>query len=133
MRYEIKEALKEDVYRDIARIPEAHRIDKKGRQITEGAICKIKHEGYSIYSILRGNFKAKDAVVLLDERSRNRLNVKVGDSANFEIKTCSFWGKLCWALTATDPAYKLASRLAVISLVLGIIGLALGIFSLCQC
>lgn len=75
MRYEIKEALKEDVYRDIARIPEAHRIDKKGRQITEGAICKIKHKINSIYSIIRGNLKDDKAVILLDGRSRNRLNV----------------------------------------------------------
>lgn len=41
MRLEIHQLPTVDTYRDMARIPEDHRLDPKGRKIPEGSVCKV--------------------------------------------------------------------------------------------
>lgn len=119
-----------DVYRDFARIPEKHRKDAHGEPIKEGSICRISVGSRSSFVLLRGLQGSQDAIICLDERKRNELDLEVGDSVDFIIKKPSVWGEFRWAWNASDPAYRVGARLGLLSLVLGVIGLFLGIVSL---
>lgn len=125
----VKKSAEADVYRDIARVPEVHRRDQKGNTIEEGSVCKLSCEGRSAHVLLRGKGDETEAAVWLDERTRNRLGVAPGEQREFELRPVGLWGQTCWAWHASDPSYFVVARLAVLSVVLGLIGLALGILS----
>lgn len=133
MKLRVHQAAKEDVYRDIVRIPEQYRLDAKGKIVPEGAICKISTSDKTAHCIVRGAQNSSLPEIFIDERSRNLLGISQGDDVDFEIKTVGFWGQFWWAWNASDPAYRIAARLSLLSVVLGLIGLLLGFFSLRSC
>jgi hypothetical protein len=116
-----------DVYRDIIRVPECQRKLKNGRIIQEGRICRIIVGKKATYGILRGLGDSTAAVIQVDERIRNVLEIKVGEEADFVFKKTLLLGKLRWASIASDPAYRIAVWLGIVSVLLGIIGLVLGL------
>jgi len=120
----------EDVYRDIVRVPEKHRLGPKGCVIVEGSVCEIATGGRSAYGILRGYDKSSDPIVRIDERMRNRLGIKVGEEVDVSFRVAGLWGQFRWAWNASDPAYRVAARLGLLSVVLGLLGLLLGLVSL---
>ncbi len=126
----VKEADRAEVYRDIARIPEVHRKDCKGRTIPEGSVCKLSTSHKSAYVLLRGKGNETEAAIWLDERTRNRLGVTAGEQQEFEFRPVRLWGQTCWAWDASDPSYRVSARLAVLSLLLGAVGLLLGVLSI---
>jgi hypothetical protein len=69
----------------------------------------------------------------MDERLRNLLKVSNGSEVDFEFRTTGLGGQFLWAWSASDPAYRVAARLALLSVILGAIGLMLGLFSLRGC
>lgn len=127
MKLHVQMAALEDIYKDMARIPEAHRRDRAGRTIIEGSVCKLSSGSRSTYVLLRGCQKTTEPFIFLDERKRNQLGLSNGDSIAFEITPVGLWGQFLWAWRASDPAYRISARMAVLSLVLGTIGLLLGI------
>lgn len=129
----IEPAGKADVYRDVARIPEKHRIDKRGRPLKEGRVAEIKAvaNGISLLLILRGNQESEDPVIWLDESTRKRLKVEVGQVEPFELKSVGIWGQWRWACSATEPAYRISAHLAMLSVFVGLVGFLLGILSIC--
>ena len=126
----VKKALEEEVYRDIARVPEIHRKDSEGRTITEGSVCKLSTAGKSTYALLRGKGDVTEAAIWLDERTRNHLGIAIGDEREFEFQPVGMRGQTRWAWNASDPSYRVSARLAVLSLVLGALGLILGLLSI---
>lgn len=118
-----------DVYQDIARIPEFLRKGKQGL-IKEGTLCKVTTGQRSAYLFVRGARDIGDPIIQLDDYTREKLKLKLGEVHAFQFEEVSNWGMLCWAWSATEPAYRISARLAVIGLVLGIAGLALGVLSL---
>lgn len=74
--------------------------------------------------------ESTEPAIWLDERMRNRLGLKDGQEVEFSFRPVWLVGQTCWAWNASDPAYRVAARLAVLSLALGVIGLILGILSL---
>jgi len=130
IRLVVKKAFETDVYRDIARVPEIHRKDQTGRTVPEGSVCKLSTPGRSVYVLLRGVGDETEAGIWLDERTRNRLSLSVGHQAEFEFHPCGLWGQTCWAWSASDPSYRVAARLAVLSVLLGVVGLFLGLWSI---
>lgn len=132
MRVKIRSADKSDVYRDIARIPEEHRKDVNGNPIPSGKICKLTVRRKSKYVILRGNGDEPNPSLFLDEYCREKLGVRPGDEVDVAIRCATWWlPRWCdgfhWAWDATDPSYRLPIK---ISVVLGLLGVALGIISL---
>jgi hypothetical protein len=123
----VRQAGAEDVYRDVIRIPEEYRLDTRGRRIPEGAVCKLWTSSASAYVILRGCTQEGVPVVKIDERQRNLLGVKLGEDAHLCLAKAGCWGEFVWAWNASDPAYRIAARLGLISALLGILGLALGL------
>lgn len=130
MKLKIRQAAKEDVYRDIVRIPEDFRLDTRGKKVPEGSVCKIVTSGGSSYGILRGLGNFGEPVIDMDERLRNVLCLVEGDEVEVSLKTVGHRGQFWWAWNASDPAYRVAARLSLLSVVLGFIGLLLGGISL---
>jgi hypothetical protein len=117
-----KSAREEDVYKDIVRITEKDRGDLK-----TGRIHKFKTSNATAYFILRGNGPSDDGKILIDEAARNKLNLGPSAESDFVIQQVGFWGELRWVWSATDPSYRIAGRLGVLSLFLGVLALGLGI------
>lgn len=130
MILKITEAFDKDVYRDTARIPHKYREYKNGKVIIEGTICKVTHNNKSIYLIIRGDLSSDESVIRIDERTRNALDVNINDKLDFTIIPCGIFGKLHWLWNASDTTYRLASKLAILSVILGLIGFILGIISI---
>jgi hypothetical protein len=127
MRLRVRKAEGQDVYRDIVRIPEKCRLDQKGATIPEGEVCKVRIGDRSAFVLLRGKTDCDEQTAWIDERTRNRLGLTAGDSAELSVETVGLWGQGRWAWSSSDPAYRVAARLALLSVVLGLVGLILGI------
>ena len=112
---------KEDVYKDIVRIPQVHRTDKNGQPIEESTVCWIRGAPRVSVAVLRGYQDSQNAEIHMDERTRNRLGVQIGESIKFEFETAGSWGQLKWAWRASETGYRVSSRLAVVGLFLGVL------------
>lgn len=115
-----------DVYKDMARIPQEHRFDVRGKVVHEGQICRVRVRDRSATLSIRGYSENSAAVIRVDERTRARLEVTIGDEADFSLTPVGFPGQFAWAWRASDPAYRIAARLGLISVILGALGFALG-------
>ena len=60
-------------------------------------------------------------------RGPDKLDVNQDQQYDFEFKPAGFCGGVLWAWNATEMGYRIASRIAVISLVSGLLALLLGI------
>ncbi len=121
LKLKVRPMPEEDVYKDIVRVPEAYRIDKKGRTIEESKVCRIEGTPRSSYAVLRGYQKSSDAEIHMDERTRSRLGVQLDDIHDFKFSPAGLCGELAWALNASETGYRVASRLAVIGFILGVL------------
>jgi hypothetical protein len=111
----------EDIYKDIVQVPEVHRVGEDGSSIEESTVCWIDGTPHASVAVLRGYQQSSDAEIHMDERTRNRLGVKVGESHEFKFKRAGWWGQLRWAWNASETGYRVTSRLAVIGLLLGLL------------
>ncbi|MBI5886728.1 MAG: hypothetical protein HZB85_09155 [Deltaproteobacteria bacterium] len=130
MKLIVHQVDKEDVYRDIVRIPEVYRLDASGSKISEGTVCKITANGQSSFAILRGLKNETRKVIRVDGKLRDKLKIKDkdGEEVRFDFKKVGLCGEFMWAWDASDPAYRVAARLALLSVILGLLGLMLGVF-----
>lgn len=110
-----------EVYRDLARIPQRYRIDRNGHAIEEGQVRRIRVALKTAYVILRGDTASTEPTIRLDDKVREKLGIHLGQKYDVVIERVCF-AELRWAWGATEIGYRLATRLAVVSLVLGFIG-----------
>ncbi|MEO8098366.1 MAG: hypothetical protein ABI811_11755 [Acidobacteriota bacterium] len=125
----------EDVYRDLARVPEHHRLDSANRTIAEGSIRKLRVGKLSSLVIVRGvaainSHQCDSPCIHLDEATRNRLGLVLEEEFDLELEPVGMFGSLVWAWKATEVGYRVAARLGVLSVVLGVLGVLLGVLSL---
>lgn len=120
----------DEVYKDMARVPEIYRIDIRGLLIPEGRICKVTTGGRSVLLSLRGNAFDSSPTIQIDERTRKALGLTNASSANFEFRRVCWLGQFLWAWDASDPAYRIAARFGVVSLILSFVGVLLGLLGL---
>src|SRR5262245_17274694 len=113
-----------DVFHDRARIPESFR-----GPIREGRVCKICVGGKSALLEIRGTAKSEN-IIEIGELARSALGVEDGESHAFCIREVSWIGQFRWAWSASDSASRIAARLGVLGLFLGLIGIGLGIIAL---
>jgi hypothetical protein len=64
----------------------------------------------------------------MDDVTRDYLGVSYGQAYEFQIRPSRWCGELRWALGATEIGYRISSRLAVLSVLLGCLGLLLAAF-----
>ncbi len=130
MKLRIQQLPREEVYKDMARIPEGFRMDKKGSPIPEGRICKVKAAGRSKLLSLRGREGESGAVILMDAKSREDLSVAEGAEEDFTLTRVWLVGQFLWSWRASDPLYRIPAQVALLSAVFGALGALLGALSL---
>jgi hypothetical protein len=114
-------AAEDDIYKDLARVHRADRGD-----LPSGQIYRLCANGNRKRLIVRG-LQGVDApngahgYIYLDEATRDALGVALESRYQFQITKVGWFGRLCWAWDASDPAYNVAARLGVISFFLGVL------------
>ena len=73
---------------------------------------------------------ADQAVIRLDDRTREKLDVKTATIYQFGIREVWWLGQFLWAWNASDPTARVAARLGILGFALGVIGAVLGIWGL---
>lgn len=124
IKLKVRSAQEEDVYKDIVRISQNSRHGLK-----TGKIHRFKADGNHAYFILRGTGPENDGKLLIDEAARSKLSLSAGAEREFLIEEVGWWGELVWMWEATDPTYRVAGRLGVLSLLLGLLAFAPLIYS----
>ncbi|HTV47209.1 MAG TPA: hypothetical protein VMG59_02065 [Phycisphaerae bacterium] len=127
MILEVARSRLNDIYKDIARIPESYRCEMDGRTIPEGRICKVSIGDKHALLSIRGQMEHNDPKIHLDEKTRKLLGVSDHDKADVRLHEASWIGQFLWAWNATDPGYRIASRVAAVSIFLSLLGLLAGI------
>jgi hypothetical protein len=90
----------------------------------------LEYDGQFVPLVARGSKSNERGVIALDLETRERLGTLALNTVyDFKIHQAT-WGECVkWAWTATDPAYRVASKISIVSFLLGLIGLFLGILS----
>ena len=127
----IHQLAKPEVYKDLVRIPEIYRLDSKGKTIPEGAVCKITAKGKSVLVSVRGYEEQDDHRICMDAKTRNGLGVSDKEEHDFTLDRVGWIGQVLWLARASDPFYRIAARLAAVSLALTFIGCVLSVLALC--
>ena len=123
-RLRVTEAVKDDVYKDIARL----HWKERGKNNRIGAIVAVRVDGgRRHYFSLRGLGDDRQGQILFDHVARTELKLELNSEHDFAIDEASVWERLLWAIRATDPAARIAAWIAVWSGIVGVLGLILGI------
>lgn len=124
----VESAALDEVFTDMVRVPQAHRLDRDNRAIRNGTVIRIDHHRRKAYAIVRGLQERSDAVIQMDEFMRDRLGVKLGDAiARSAIRPASWLGKIVWHLYASNPTIHVPAWIAMISLGLGVLSIILSL------
>ena len=115
----------DDINKDIVRVAERRRAGLK-----IGRIHKFTVGDQSAYFILRSCAPEDAGKIFMDEAAREKLGLSAGADKEFKIERASLWGEICWLWNATDPTYRIAAKLGVLSLGLGIIALVPTVLSI---
>jgi hypothetical protein len=127
VKLRVQDAVRDDDYKDIARVHWHHR----GQPSTKvGTLVKVSYfrgdERITRIFSIRGLGDKDEANIRIDHVNRNEMRLKLDETHEFTIETTHWWEKLRWACTATDPGARIAAWIAVWSGILGIIGVILG-------
>jgi hypothetical protein len=121
----VTKAKSEDVLHDIVRLDLTYRPFARA-----GRVIRIRHDSKSVLAIARGHPSENTSDISLDSELRRRLGLEANQRATFTFEKAGFWGEFIWAWSATNAVPRIAARLALLSLVLGIFGLVSGVISL---
>jgi hypothetical protein len=123
----VKEARIYDVNKDIARV---HKDERN--ELRNGEIARISVNGRSTLVVVRGIEDEHRGEILLDEETRNRLQVKRGDQHDFFFSRVGMISKIRWAYHATDPMARISVGIALwlggISVSLGLLGVVVALW-----
>lgn len=114
----------EDVFHDMVRVHYAHRPFAKA-----GAVILVEHGGKKARLVARGAPKNSKSDIWLDLRSREQLGLKSNAQASFTFRKASLCDEFRWVWSATNAMPRIAARLALISVGLGLLGVLLGAWS----
>ena len=59
----------------------------------------------------------------MDDYTRGKLDLQKNTFYEFEFNQVGFLGQLCWAWNATEIGYQVASRIAVLGFLIGVLAL----------
>jgi len=121
-----------DVYKDLVRIPEAHRKDKDGNRIRESTICEVTVDGGTTgrtVVCVRGSVRDTEPWIRMHDKTRLDLGVTERRDYDFRLTRAGWAKQFCWAWCASDPTPRIAARLGLVSVSLGVVGFLLGLLS----
>ncbi len=124
MRLTVCKLSEREGYSDIARVPYKHRIDNDQRRLERGKVCRlICHTTKKrAFVILRGTYSNK---ISIDGAIRKRLCVEADQEYEFELESTGILGWTRWAISSSDAQYSFAAKVSLLSLLLGLIALAI--------
>lgn len=135
MKLKVMEADWDEIFIDTVRIPGDYRKHPSGEKIKNGSVVRISHNGQTAYALARGlRGRSSERVIYMDEFIRDRLGLKLSAAAEIEsqqIRAAGFFEHLWFYLRASNPAVRVPAYVAVISLGLGVLSVALGGWSIC--
>jgi|SRR3989344_5014844 len=129
---EVHQARNGEILKDLVRVSEKKRISRTGNKIKANSVCKISSPstGGSVFAVLRGLEQfGEENFIRMDEYLREDLCIEFGERYEFVFET-KWWYRFVWPWGATDPGYKISSKIALISLGLGIISVILGLIAI---
>lgn len=124
----VRSASVDDVMGDFARVHIDHRPFSRA-----GGVIVIRQDKSKakVRLVARGLSRGmKKGEIAMDSASRQRLQIKQGQTYNFTFEEAGWWDGLLWAWHATDAMPRIAARLGVVSVGLGLVGAILGGWSL---
>ncbi len=122
---EVVNVANEDVMADMVRVDISHRPFSRA-----GQVIVVKHGSAKVRLVARGPTGIKKHQIRLDTEVRRKLGVKARENATFEFIEASLWDDIVWALHSTNATNRIAARLSLISVGLGLLGVFLGWLSL---
>jgi len=124
----VKNLAATDSWKDIVRIKDLYRQDENNKHINRGQICKLIANGHSTWVLMHGR-NPNTPEIRMDLNTRLALKVNVGQTHQFQIHQCGMIERLWYPWKASDPGYRIAGQISLISLllgtVLGIVGVVL--------
>ena len=131
MKLKVIEANWNEVFIDTVRIPGKYRLDAHGEVIENGTLVRLDAGDRYVLVIARGQ-QGNDQIIQMDEFTRRRLGgVAVDAELELTMRPATIKDQLFWYVHATNPAVRIPALVAMISLGLGAISVALGIWSVC--
>lgn len=124
----VKQSRLADVMADIARFDNSHRTFD-GELVRAGRVVVLKTNNRIARVVARGPAGVSQNEISLSSEIRDRLGLSSNKEALFTIAKANWIDDFLWAWGATDAMPRIAARLGVISVVLGLTGLILGIVS----
>lgn len=115
----------DDIYRDIARIPKAHR-----GKLKVGKLHRVICKGKTAFLAVRGSPRHTDNSIKLDDKIRDHFGIDLCEACSFEFEELGFFKQYYATWHASDPFIQVANRMSLISLILGFVGLGLGLVSI---
>jgi hypothetical protein len=109
------------------------RLHKSHRDgINRYKIAKItNNENQKYLNVLILGHNCKDAIFMPYD-IRTTLGVPEGGELDFDVKAVRLCGSLYWYVNAPDPAVRIPAQLTLIGIVIGVLGIVLGLISLCK-
>ena len=120
----VKQLPLQDVFQDMARLALEHRPHSKA-----GKVIVLQAGTRTARALARGAPGRDVSSIFLDDATRDRLGVSSGDQVDFLIRKARFWDEVIWGWQATNAVTRVGTRLAMLSVALGILGLFLGVIS----
>jgi hypothetical protein len=134
MKLAVHHLAEDDGWQDIARVPQEYRKSPNGRRLDRGYVYELSctDTGKKAFIVLHGIHKGDSPTgIRMDGHTRKKLDVKAGESYEFELLPTNRLGEIRWALSSGDAVHRLSSKLTLVSLALGLIGLVLGVIAIC--
>ena len=125
---EVHQLKEKDVYQDMFRVPDIFRTDLNDQPIAEGILCKIRTGNKQAYGFARGLEDESNQIIRLDGLMRRNLGVERNGAFDFTFRKAKLIEEFRWAWSASNPAYRVAARMAVLSIILSISSLFIAVF-----
>jgi hypothetical protein len=123
MKLTVMSAFDFDNYKDTVRV---HRSARNG--IRSGKLVRLSVVGgLSTIVAARGLDELHQDIIRIDLENRRRLQVTLDKEYDFIIKTVWPWEAIWWACRSSDPALRVATWIAVLSFVLGLVGIGISV------
>src|SRR5690606_3152110 len=116
----VQNATLSDVMGDIARVDLSHRPFAKA-----GHVIIIRCGNKKIRAVARGTAKNSKGILVLEQRLREKLGVKVNQEFELIFEKACLIDEIIWSWSASDVTVRAAARISVISLLLGSFGVLL--------
>ena len=115
-----------DVFEDMVRVHQSHRPE-----VPAGRILWMKHGRRRRLLAARGSHHNTVGQAAIDLKTRRELRIpRYGEVVEITFEKANWAWSVVWACTASNPIARIAAWLGVVSVMLGLLGVALGVWSL---